>query len=502
MEESTPTNANVMNGLANRASAAAITESTQTTPENTQRPLKSTDTSKSKRSFFDYIKIGFRAYGASIAGSIWVIPIGTSAVTLGLYLSSPLPIFVQPAPNWYPVVFGALFACVVYLIVALFLCYFTTAEGSNPGSYDLLTSRLCQLKARLSVIDSPDADGKPKKLAEYQQVALQEAKDSLADLRNYLDRYAARLQWVLGLGYVNAWGKLHRAEEALIEVEPIEMVIRGAMHYKLSIQDSKLSNRDELLKKLRQAIKELNPAMERQFKMYRPEEDNEEIHKLKHDLREIAVKVQIDLDSDLANKSDSIQVISPEAEARARMTVREVRRTLNEFRDRLWEGLVRARNHLFATIFATGFVTYALLCVAIMSSVTISTNRDEILAATVFYIVGATMGLFRRFYLESQISTAVDDYGLSLARLIATPLLSGLAGVGGVLLFSTFVFESITFSASSIFRLDRPDYIIAAAFFGLTPNLIIRGLQQRSEKYISALKSSKGAVEETSDNVN
>jgi hypothetical protein len=99
-------------------------------------------------------------------------------------------------------------------------------------------------------------------------------------------------------------------------------------------------------------------------------------------------------------------------------------------------------------------------------------------------------------------STAVDDYGLSLTRLIATPLLSGLAGVGGVLLFSAFVSESIKFPTSSIFRLDRPDYIIAAAFFGLTPYLIIRGLQQRSEKYISALKSSKGAVEETSNDAN
>ncbi len=501
MEENTSINAVVVNVPANGASAG-IAEIIEATPEIWQRPKTVTGASKPKRSFFDFIKLCFRAYGASLAGSIWVVPIGTSAVTLGLYLSPPLPIFAQPTPNWYPVVFGALLACVVYLIVALFLCNFTTAEGSNLGSYDLLTSRLCQLKARLSVIDSPDLDSKPKKFAEYQRVALQEAKDNLADLNSYLDRYPAGLQWVLGLGYVNAWGKLHRAEEELIEVEPVEMVIRGAMHDKLSIQDSKLSNRDELLKKLRQAIKELNPAMERQFKMYRPEEDNEEIHKLRHSIREIAIKVQIDLDDDLANKSDSNQVISPEAEARARITVREVRRTLNEFRDRLWEGLVRARNHLMATIFVTGFVTHALLCIAIMLSVATSANRDEILAATVFYIVGAIMGLFSRIYRESLISTAVDDYGLSLARLIATPLLSGLAGVGGVLLFSTFVFESITFSASNIFRLDRPDYILAAAFFGLTPNLIIRSLQQRSEKYISALKSSKGAVEETSNDAN
>ncbi len=502
MEESAPTNADVMNGLANGASAAAITESTQTTPENKQRPIIGTDTSKPKRRFFDYVKIGLKAYGGSVAAGIWVVPIFTSAVTLGLYLSPPLPIFAQPAPNWYPVVFGMLLSYSVCAIVALFLCYFATAEGANIGSYGVLTSRLCQLEARLSVINAPDAEGKPKKFAEYQRVALKEAYDNFADLKNYLYRYPAGLHWVLGIAYIIAWGKLHRAEEALIEVEPVEMVIRGAMHDKLSIQDSKLSNRDELLKKLRRAIKELNPAIEREFKTYQPEEDDEEIHKLKHHIKEIAiaVKVQIDLDGDLVNKSESNQVISPEAEARARLTVREVRRTLNEFRDRLWEGLVRARNHLRSTTFVTGFVTHLLLGVVIMSSVVTSIGRDQILAATVFYIVGAMMGLFSRIYRESLTSTAVDDYGLSLARLIATPLLSGLAGVGGVLLFSTFVFESITFPTSNIFRLDRPDYIIAAAFFGLAPYLIIRSLQQRSEKYISALKSSKGAVEETSDN--
>jgi hypothetical protein len=471
-------------------------ERSESIAENKKRPISSTDASKPQRSFFDYVKIGLNAYGGSLAGSIWVVPIGTSAVTLGFYLSPPLSIFGQNPPNWYAIAFGMLFSYIICAIIALFLCYFATAEGSNTGSYGLLASRICQLEARLSVIDSSEAGVLPKNFTEYQRVALKEAHDHLADLKNYLYRHPAGLNWVLGIGYIIAWGKLHSAEEALIEVEPIEMVIRGAMHDKLSIQDSKLSDRDELLKKLRQAIKELHPAIEREFNTYRPEDDSEIIHKLKHHIKAIAVKVQIDLDGELFNKGEANLVVSPEAEARARVTVREVRRTLNEFRDRLWEGVVRARNHLRATTFVTGFVTYLLLGIVLMSR---DVSREQILAATVFYIVGAIMGLFSRIYRESLTSTAVDDYGLSLARLIATPLLSGLAGVGGVLVFSTFVSESFTTSVANLFKIDRPDYLIAAAFFGLTPNLIIRGLQQRSEKYISALKSSKGAVEETSD---
>src|SRR5690348_9363814 len=109
-------------------------------------------------------------------------------------------------------------------------------------------------------------------------------------------------------------------------------------------------------------------------------------------------------------------------------------------------------------------------------------------------MVGAVAGLFGRIYRESQISTAFDDYGLSLTRLAATPLLSGLAGVGGVLLFSTLLTEPLasttntTLSVRNIFALSRPEFIIAAAFFGLAPNLIIQGLQEKSEKYISALR--------------
>jgi hypothetical protein len=53
------------------------------------------------------------------------------------------------------------------------------------------------------------------------------------------------------------------------------------------------------------------------------------------------------------------------------------------------------------------------------------------------------------------------------------------------------------FSKDSLFYLSHPSsqLLLAAAFFGLTPNLIIRSLQQRGEKYASDLKSSKTGEE-------
>ena len=450
--------------------------------------------SKPKRNLRDWIIICLRAYGAALVAGLPIVPIIASAVTLALYFSG----FTQTTPSWYAVAYGILYTYIAWWIIAVPCSVLTTARVINTGSYGLLTCRLSQLEARLHEINTPDQNGKPKHWADYQLVALKEARDQVEELNSQLHRYPAGLQWVLGLGYVNAWSKLHRAEEALIEVEPVEMVIRGALHDKLSIQDSKIRSRDELLEKLRWVARELYPAMESNFKTYRPGEGYEEINKLFHYVKKLARKAGVDVDAEPSQGGNVNQAISAEVEARARFTAREVRRILNEFRDRLWEGLIRARNHLLSTIFVTGFVTHILLCIAILAGISTraipTPDRGAIIAAAVFYIVGAIAGLFGRIYRESQTSTAVDDYGLSLARLVATPLLSGLAGVGGVLLINTVLNVGNTASTvQTIFDLSRPDNIIAAAAFGLAPNLIVGSLEQRSQKYISALQSSKGA---------
>ena len=386
MEEHLPIKADVVNPPTDGASAQ-ILASAKTTPENMQRPVIGTDNGKPKRSFFDYVKIGLRAYGASLVESLVGVPIVASAVTLGLYFS-------QPASGWYPVVFGALYTYIAWLFIAVILVYFSTFEGGNARSYGLITTRLRQLAARLDDINAQHLNRKSIQLAEYRVEALREANESFADLKSYLDKFPAGLQWVLALGYINAWGKLHRAEEALIELEPVEVVIRGALHDKLGIQNSTMNNRDELLKKLRQAVKELDPAMESRFKTYQPGEDNEEIHTLKQIVKKIAAKVGVDLDDDFSEKGTENQTITAEAEARARLTIREVRRVLNDFRDHLWEGLIRARNQLASTIFASGLMTHILLCIFILTG---NPTKNEYLAAAVFYMVGPLQVFLEEF---------------------------------------------------------------------------------------------------------
>jgi H+/Cl- antiporter ClcA len=100
---------------------------------------------------------------------------------------------------------------------------------------------------------------------------------------------------------------------------------------------------------------------------------------------------------------------------------------------------------------------------------------------TIIAFIGAFAGLFGRLYSEAQIEKAIDDYKLALARLMITPLLSGLIALIGVL-----VITGINTVVSGF--LLPIDYFIAA-IFGLMPNLLINQLQKRSNGYTAALQS-------------
>ena len=122
----------------------------------------------------------------------------------------------------------------------------------------------------------------------------------------------------------------------------------------------------------------------------------------------------------------------------ARAVLRTVRRSINEFRNASWNGLILARNHLLTTMIYTGMTVFVLLAIAMVWGA----PRPTVFAASVFYLVGATTGLFDRLRRESQAEVAIEDYGLSTARLVTIPLFSGLGAIGGVLLVAMMPFSS------------------------------------------------------------
>ena len=184
--------------------------------------------------------------------------------------------------------FGILIDYIVWWVVAALISYIATAEGANIRSYSLLTTRLQQLKARFKEIDlSKNAVGS---ICNWPIINSWPSEKSVTILQ-ILKVFSISVLW----GYNGYWVSdiLMRGgdgsivpKEALIEVEPVEMAICGALHDKLAIQELNLSSRKELLMKLRQAVKELYPAMESSFTTYQPQEDNEEIHKLKKSIKQ------------------------------------------------------------------------------------------------------------------------------------------------------------------------------------------------------------------------
>ena len=183
----------------------------------------------------------------------------------------------------------------------------------------------------------------------------------------------------------------------------------------------------------------------------------------------------------------------------AREAIRQVKHAFNVYQDSLRHSLVRARNYTYLAIALIAFITYFLLCAVILWN----SNQPAIGSAMAYYMIGAITGLFVRFYNETNTKNDVappDDYGQFISRLIATPLLSGLAAIGGVLVTATLPAlsgQSVqnTPELGSIFNgTVTLEYLLAAALFGYAPNLIVGNLQQRARRYSTDLQNSKGEV--------
>jgi hypothetical protein len=285
---------------------------------------------------------------------------------------------------------------------------------------------------------------------------------------------AGLLEWVMGTGYIRLWQQIHRLQEATILFGPVDRVIAAGLDDETRLQGSNIDNRDLLLGRLREAL--------------------------------TVVMAAAGVGPAYLPRTPAPPAVAPPTrndELVARAVLRDVRRAIEEFRDERRLGLVRARNQLMRTVLVTNIVLLGILALALE----VGAPPRALIAAAAFFLVGAMMGLFNRLYLDAGAETAIEDYGLSTARLLHTPLFSGLAAVGGVLvvpMLSVLVNPDGSSATSSgvsglsvpalttIFNLDtRPFGLVIAAVFGLSPGVLISRLQQEAERFKSDLKSSQ-----------
>jgi hypothetical protein len=390
-------------------------------------------------------------------------------------------------------IIGTEIAAAIAIVGAIPLRMLATVRVAQTRSYWELRRRSEQLRKRLRVIE---AGGVPGGWSTVQRMALDEANKQLGEVKRALLRSPRRsrtngLEWVSAMGYVSLWRRVDRAEEALIDLEPPEALLGDALHDKLRLAGAGIK-RDQLEAALDHAVLRIDKKGFDEY--FAPT-----MQSAKVDAATRSRRARADCDDADAKVPDTAEDASdgPPTAAEivlARAVLREVRHALNGFVQDTMEGLVRARNRLWRAILLTATTTFLLVGLAVLNDV----PKSLLIGASVFFLVAAVVGLFNRLRLQAAADLAVEDFNLFEARLVHTPLISGLAGVAGVILVSLVPGTASTGppALSEIFELSKNQFgLIVAAAFGLAPDRIIGPLESQTEKLKVQLKAGKAAVE-------
>jgi hypothetical protein len=412
-------------------------------------------------------------YGASLLAMANIFPIFASILSIIIFV-----MFANlPSSTFIATLGSTVFSLIAWLLLAIPYKRLTAADRANTSSYELLVNRLHQLGMWIDILDAekePEVECERK----IRNIGLKEIHTSYEAINQNLGTKS--LSWMMAVGYVNTWKLMHRADEALIFAEPDTAVINDALHDEMSLKDSALKNREDLLIKLRKAIKTFDQHAATYLIQQPPEED-----------KKMASSTQVEDQPGAGNQSCKS---ADEIKIQAKTIIREVRFTLHQFRDDRWEKLVRVRNHLMRMTILTGLVLYVLIEFVIITIKKTEIGVPMLEAATIFFFVGAIVGLFGRLYNQSKTDTSIDDFRLAATRLMTAPLYSGLAALGGVL-----VVQKSVLGSSNVFALDLTNILIAA-IFGLTPGLFSNAIQKEADQYKSDL-SSTGAPKGEKRNV-
>jgi hypothetical protein len=447
--------------------------------------------------------------GPSLVGALVdvlpVLPTIGAIATVFAYIGVGDPLGITGTLHLWPLATGAVAAVGTGVLLAFCIRpYFTAPDQAHPQSFAELRQRLDGLASQLGILHGR----KSTDLTASQQLALREAAAHQQALEHDLARGGPH--WLVGTGYVDALTRLHRAEEALILVRPEEDVVAGALFDELRLDGSTIPDRVRLLGKLRAAIQALCPSAA----PYLIQPTTEDQHRHPADPHTAPLDAR-------DGPSGRVTASCKRQAAEARMVLQGVRRSINEFRDESRARLIRSRARLYGTMTVTGLITYVLLAFAIAVSPGPRTfGTDPIAAAAAVYLVGAVVGLFNRLYTESGDEAAGEDYGLSKTRLLLTPMLSGLAAVGGVMIVGmlsgvvdvnaftpaaavtptpplTIGLESAAgtdlpkgmpvretmLSLADVFNLERyPFGLVLAAAFGLAPKSFLERLQKAGDQ--------------------
>lgn len=300
-------------------------------------------------------------------------------------------------------------------------------------------------------------------------------------------------QWISGDGYVSVSRSLADLEVAgMDELSPAGL-IDVAQFDKMRLAGSAVENRDALLADLNNAIAIMQRAPSPPAHAASPA---------------TPPPTPPPVPATALGSNAPADPSSPAAQAAAKTTIKDVRRALNDYRDSSRENLANLRRKTLDAVTLAGVLGFFLTLLGALNGS--DSNRVQLGSGAALFLVAAIVGVIAALNGLSNLTKAEDDFGLASARLVATAVLSGLAGVGGVLLIylsgaagalanavgaSAAAASGASATTSSIpltdvFNLGRyPVTLVVAAVFGAAPSLLITSLTKLGDKYANNLTS-------------
>lgn len=421
--------------------------------------------------------LGNRYTGALLAVSASVpLPMFTAFLTALLYLWLP------PPPGWI-ILLGLGVTIVVWLLVALLTNSLATAEKSKLADYEIARGDLevmkAQFHAALSRLTAEEASQNPM---------IAEISRNLHQIKTMLQ--SSGLTWVLRTGYIRLWDRINKVKEAMIDMLPTALVIEDAHHAILRLHGSDIAESPQYIQQLQDAISALQSSLDASQLLLHQTQALRNPH-TPSPTKALISEHEVDLSCSFTAR--------PAKEQEARSTIRQIQCFLHQYRSERWASLVRARNQLLGTTLLASVLLSLVLDFALLAPTPV--EKETLVYASVCYLVGAVVGLFSRLLNEVHPKDAeiahLDDYGLTGARILATPFLSGLAALAGVPL-AVIVLEVVQKQnpvdlANCYNFFLTPQTLLYAAAFGYIPSTLISVLKRQAQKVQGELLKSNPA---------
>jgi hypothetical protein len=340
----------------------------------------------------------------------------------------------------------------------------STAKGALPGTYGELRQWLFEINAWLDWLDTAHRFDLPNTIDAH--AALTQLIDLHSHIHVELEENGAH--WFLGTGYVNVWRLVHQAQELLVRLVSDSALCLDARSEVLRFSGSDIVDRDDAVAQLQASLAVLETG-----------------------------------------KPGATTVMMPGDALQARDVIQVMRSKLNQYRDKARIGLTRARGDVTRTLAMTTLLSYAFFWLVVEARYGYELTQVYTLSepakaavrvvelctgASILFLFGALVGLFGQLWLKWNAApdAGEDDFGLSISRVIAEPVLAGVAGMCGVILltfggtlFSNGVTGLTNDAAKAATDLQNaflpgssPASLLFAAIFALSPNLLISRLQQ------------------------